>query len=110
MACDNFDCIIEEKKKIAHPIDNLSLYEKKLYDAQTANRRCYEKNPINIIEGFSYSVTWANAIKVLVIVLLVILFVSLLMDVIYPKEVVKVGVKPLTTESASSPSVSSTSK
>lgn len=52
MSCSNYDsCIQRERHNLRHPVDKKSLYANRVYDNQTANRRCYEGSPINI-EGF----------------------------------------------------------
>ncbi len=33
-------------------MDTTSLYRDRIYDNQTVNRRCYESNPVDIVEGF----------------------------------------------------------
>ena len=54
MSCKNYNnCIDKKRGNLKHPIDKRSLYSRRVYDNQTANRRCYENNPIEIVEGFS---------------------------------------------------------
>ncbi len=45
-------CIFKLRADLRYPTDTASLYGKRIYDNQTANRRCYEENPIDIVEGF----------------------------------------------------------
>lgn len=45
-------CSDEGKQNLHYSTDTNSLYARKINDNQTVNRRCYEKHPINIIEGF----------------------------------------------------------
>ena len=53
MSCGNYDnCIDKKRCDLRHPVDKRSLYSGRIYDNQTANRRCYENNPIEIVEGF----------------------------------------------------------
>lgn len=46
------NCIGELRGQLEYPLDKKSLYGKRIYDNQTANRLCYERNPVNIVEGF----------------------------------------------------------
>jgi len=51
--CDSYNsCKVQEKENMRYPNDQRSLYVNRIVDNQTANRRCYERNPINIVEGF----------------------------------------------------------
>ena len=73
MSCNNYDTCKQEKKyTLRHGSDDMSLYGKKIYDNQTANRRCYETNPINIVEGFGFSF---NTLFKWVVIILVIYLV-----------------------------------
>jgi hypothetical protein len=58
------------------PVDSKSLYGQKIYDNEIASRKCYEKNPIKIIEGFGCSTN--KIIKCLILFLFIILMFSLL--------------------------------
>lgn len=70
------NCRHEEKKRLAHPADPQSLYANKIIDNQTANRRCYEKNPnVNIVEGFGFSSIWT--ILVWIVVIVVVFFIGM---------------------------------
>ena len=52
------------------------MYANRIIDNQTANRRCYEKNPnVNIVEGFGFSNIWSALVWIAVIVAIV--FVAL---------------------------------
>jgi hypothetical protein len=73
---NSFDqCVRDKQDQMAYPIDDESLYAQRLYDYQTANRRCYEKNPINI-EGFGSSRDWFSIIILLVLVCACYLYCS----------------------------------
>ena len=95
--CTNYDaCIAGKRNNLRYPTDSQSLYANRIYDNQTANRRCYEGgNPIEIIEGFNCNFTWDQLLKGVVIILLIIAFVALAKDFLMPKEIVKVGVPPV---------------
>ncbi len=84
MSCSAFNnCQTEEVKKMGFPADNDSLYAQKIYDKQTAANRCYANVPrtTSIIEGFGLPVmTMENIIKIGIVILLIILFVSLIYD------------------------------
>ena len=52
MMCRNYDtCVDHVKSKLLRPVDSLSLYNNQIYDSETARRVCYNKEPIEIIEG-----------------------------------------------------------
>lgn len=91
--CGNFDsCMRKEMENMRYPLDKRSLYVNRLYDKQTAARRCYERNPINIVEGFGqWDASWNNIIKWVVVILLIILFIILAKDFFMPKEEVSIG-------------------
>lgn len=98
MSCNSYDeCGYRERDTLKYPIDSRSLYANRIYDNQTLNRRCYQKNPIEIIEGFGLSFTWDQLIKFIIVVLLIILFFILAKDFIMPKQVLKLDV-PTTSE------------
>jgi len=90
--CQNFDsCRSKEKETLQYPVDEKSLYADKIYDNQTANKRCYQKNPTNILEGFGFGceLSMDKIIKLTIVVLLVIAFVFLARDVFTgPKQMV----------------------
>lgn len=94
-SCKNYEeCVNREMNDMEYPIDDPSLYMDRLYDQQTANRRCYEKNPINIVEGFGMGApfTWDKIFKIIVVILLIIVFISLVKDFIIPKQEIKLDV------------------
>ena len=81
----NFEeCMNQEKKKIRYPMDNNSLYHDQIYDNQTAYRRCYEKSHMNTMEGFSGNLTWDKILKVIIVILLILLFITLAKDFLMP--------------------------
>lgn len=93
MPCSNYEeCVNKEKQNMLYPTDQESLYQNKYFDDQTAATRCYWWNPINIIEGFSGPWTWETALKLVVVVLLIILFVMLTRDFLMPKENVELDI------------------
>ncbi len=73
--CDNYDdCIRTTRRTLKHPIDRNSLYRNRIYDNQTARRRCFELSPINILEGFGGGgLTVNNLLKWAIILLIVYL-------------------------------------
>ena len=100
MSCNSYEsCNNKERETLKYPIDSESLYMQRIYDNQTANNRCYIKNPIEITEGFGSSLTWEMVLKILVIILLIALFVILAKDSIFPKEQVNLNI-PKPTEFA----------
>jgi hypothetical protein len=74
MSCNNYDsCSKTERNTLKYPTDTEALYANRVYDNQTANRRCYESNPsLQIIEGFGFSNDIIKNILKIVIVLLVL--------------------------------------
>ena len=91
MSCDAYgNCINQKKEQLRYPLDTTSLYANKIYDNQTANRRCYVNNPINIIEAFG--ATLGGVFRLIVVVLIVLLLLSLFTDFGKPKKIVQVGV------------------
>jgi hypothetical protein len=65
---------------MSFPVDNNSLYAQKIYDEQVAASRCYAHAPINVVEGFGMGMSMENIIKIGIVILLVILFISLICD------------------------------
>lgn len=81
-------CIDQLNKDLEYPTDKNSLFAQKIYDKQTAARRCNEKYPIKIIEGFdSNSLNIKSIIGCLVLILLIYLiflvFVGFTTDTIH---------------------------
>lgn len=76
MACNNYEnCYKKELDNMAFPMDKESLYAERIYDSQTARNRCYDQNPIKIVEGFNGS--WNIIIKLLIVLLLLYLVYEL---------------------------------
>jgi len=91
-ACANYrSCLDKERKDIRYPTDPNSLYGQGIYDNQVALRRCYEKYPIEIVEGFS--ATWDNFLKIAIVILLVFAFIALAKDFLVPHQEITVGVE-----------------
>lgn len=80
--CNSYDeCIEQEKEILRFPMDKRSLYRKRIYDNQTANRRCYESNPINILEGFGNTdLTLTNVLKLIICLVIIYLIYMLVTD------------------------------
>lgn len=79
MSCQPYDsCVAEEKQALEYPDNGNSLYSNKIYDDQIARRKCYQRNPIGITEGFGGNIDMNVLLKVIAIVLLVLLVVILL--------------------------------
>jgi len=96
MTCNKHtSCKNIEDRNLLYPMDNNSLYSNRIYDNQTADRRCYTKYPIEYIEGFSDNLYW---FKILIIVLLIIIFIALIKEFIYPKQLIKLNLTPLSSE------------
>ncbi|ARF11447.1 hypothetical protein Klosneuvirus_1_304 [Klosneuvirus KNV1] len=93
MSCSSYDdCRKRENKTLEYPTDVNSLYANRYYDLQTENTRCYQRNPITILEGFGRS-GFGQLLKLVLFVLLIILVVSLFSDYLKPKEVIEVGIE-----------------
>jgi len=91
MNCSDYDkCITNERQNLRHHKDQKSLYAKRVYDNQTANRRCYEKNPINI-EGFG-NINLQMIIKWALILLVIYVIIMLAIDLLMPSTEIKLGV------------------
>ncbi len=94
MSCTRHDgCVGHSKKVLSYPIDPQSLYGDRTYDKQTANRRCYEKRPINIIEGFGRRRINRIIKWVIIIIILYILF-TMIMQFMQPTEVFAMDISP----------------
>jgi hypothetical protein len=97
MACANMnDCRTNMLKQLEHPVDEESLYSEKIYDEETANRRCYERNQLaNILEGFGLTVpeiTVENILRWAILLLVVYLLVTLAMRIFNPPKIVELNV------------------
>lgn len=92
MSCNSYDgCRKNENKTLEYPTDVNSLYNQRLYDSQTENQRCYQKNPVTILEGFGRS-GFGQLLKLVLFVLLVILVVSLVSNYLKPSEPLNIEV------------------
>lgn len=89
----NGACSRKEMDNMNYPTDMDSLYANKNYDRQTAQRRCYEKSPFNIIEGFCSGSFWNRLIKLIILALFILLLIILVKDFVMPKETVSLGTK-----------------
>lgn len=75
MSCKEYeDCVSEERNMLQFPEDNGSLYSQGIYDDQIARRKCYQKRPISIVEGFGNNVLLKVVAVVLLVLLVVVLF------------------------------------
>lgn len=80
--CETYDsCIAQNRDQLRHPMDTRSLYKNRIYDNQTANKRCYEAHPVDIVEGFGNTGLSLNkllrwAIIGLLVYLVVMMFVE----------------------------------
>ena len=93
MACSGYNgCRKRENKILEYPMDVNSLYADRIYDDQTNNTRCYQRNPITILEGFGRS-GFGKLLKLALLVLVVVLVVTLVSDCFKPHETVSVGVE-----------------
>ena len=91
-SCKSYgSCRKEERTQLKYPIDQQSLYASRIYDNQTGNRRCYEKNPIEIIEGFGCGLFFEKLLKYTVVILLILALFFLAKDVIMPKQQVSIS-------------------
>ena len=93
MSCAGYDsCVNRERENMNYPMDNESLYANRFHDNQTAHSRCYQEHPIDILEGFGCKISWEKILKLVIVILLIILFVSLAKDFMYPlKELPQMG-------------------
>lgn len=87
-------CIREKRKNLRYPIDSKSLYGNRIYDNQTANRLCYEKNPVPIVEGFGTGgMDLESLMKYAILGIIIFIVISYLMR---PSENVSVGIDSAT--------------
>ena len=71
--CDAWgNCLKREMTNMRYPMATPSLYKNRFYDNQTAKSRCYERNPIDIVEGFG-AMSLNNLLMWVVIILVVYL-------------------------------------
>lgn len=96
--CESYDtCINKERENLKHPIDHKSLYANRIVDNQTANRRCYETNPIEIIEGFGSKQQIMNVLKWVMIAIIVFVVISYVISYM-SKETININVDKVNTE------------
>jgi hypothetical protein len=89
VSCDTFGkCTDRESRNMRYPMDTKSMYADRYYDKQTGGARCYERNPIEIVEGFGAF----NFNKVLLWAIIAII-VYLLYTMYFAKEEITVGVQ-----------------
>jgi len=85
--------------KLQFPLDVKSLYADRIYDNETARRRCYEKSPnLPFIEGFDglgLNMSFRHLFMWLCVLLLVVLVVMLIMNE-SNKDYITLGVDSLT--------------
>ena len=87
-------CIREKREQLKYPTDDKSLYTNRIYDNQTANRLCYEQNPIDIVEGFGPGgITLEQILRFAILAIIIYFVVSFLMR---PRETVRVGIDSAT--------------
>lgn len=84
MSCSNYlNSVSRLRNQMRYPVDNHSLYAKRIYDNQTALRRAYEADPVfsvNYIEAFGSRCPWNKILKLAVIILLVFAIVVFAKD------------------------------
>lgn len=94
MNCGGYDnCISDKRQTLSHPVDTKSLYANRIYDNQTANRRCYNYNPIDIIEGFGLgNLDMKTLLKWGILFLIVCAILMMVMDGGIMKKEITLGV------------------
>jgi hypothetical protein len=78
VSCDSYkSCVDARRKRMRFPADSTGLYEQGIYDRQTADRKCYEKGPIDYVEGFNCrslrNLPWSTILQWAVVILLLVL-------------------------------------
>ena len=87
MNCHKYDgCVNQGRETLTYPTEDKSLYADRIYDNQTTNKRCYEKEPIEIIEGFSKN-RLNRIIRWIIIIIILYILVSMLIQFLYPEKV-----------------------
>lgn len=98
MNCTKFNnCFDRKFNTLEYPNDKKSLYARRVNDRQTAMRRAYEKNPINIVEGFEDCPIRAmikNIIKIALLVVVIYLIYLIIKS--FSREIIEIGVDTLT--------------
>ena len=89
MDCSNFNnCVSQKMAQLSYPEDKKSLYAERIYDLETANRRCYE--------GFGFPSDMSTIFKWIVLILVVYLGIMLLMKLFKPVEEVVLDIESAT--------------
>lgn len=68
MSCENMNCALD----YVQDDDKNSLYNQRLYDQHENNVRCYEENPVEIVEKFDTSFTKRNILKWIIAIIIII--------------------------------------
>ena len=102
MTCTDFNnCKKEMLDRLEQPTDENSLYADRIYDNETATRRCYEtKNPVaRVLEGFGLTGGSKSCMetisKWLSIFLVVCLIIWCLSAIFSPNEEIHLGVESI---------------
>jgi len=75
--CQGYNkCIRGMRKQLRYPIDYKSLYANRIYDNQTANNKCYQNFPINIIEGFGFNKDFFKNISNWILVIIIVCIIG----------------------------------
>jgi len=94
-SCSNYNgCVDNSRQTLAYPIDQESLYADRIYDNQTTNRRCYEKKPINIVEGFGKR-RINRIIRWIIIIIILYILLTMLMQFMQPGKVFAIELSPV---------------
>ena len=91
-SCSNYDNLVTKTNKtLEYPIDQESLYDDRIYDKHTSNRRSYEKYTINIVEGFG-KMNINRILKWIIIVIILYVILTMLVQLVQPAKIF--GVSP----------------
>ena len=94
-SCTSYDgCVGRTRQTLAYPTDQESLYADRIYDNQAANRRCYEKNPIEIKEGFGKR-RINRMIRWIIIIIILYILITMLMQFMRPRKTFTVDFTPM---------------
>ena len=95
MSCTRYDgCADRSRQVLSYPTAPETLYGDRIYDNQTTNRRCYEKHPINIIEGFGKRRINRLIKWVIIIIILYILF-TMVWQFVQPAKIFAMDISPV---------------
>lgn len=108
MSCQNYDqCVHNTQETLKHPTDSQSLYATKIYDNQTANRRCYETTALshrpNIIEGFRNGTLLQKLIRIAIFIAIIYVIYMVITGGFKPYEEVSIPTDTLGPMTPSSP-------